>query len=271
MSLLNDAPNTSNRSQRRIFITGGASGIGLQLARDYARAGCAITLFDIQNTESAVAEVSAVPGAGAVRAFTLDVTDPASVRAVIAEAAAEQAPDMVIHCAGICIAAPFEAIGDEAYTRLININLLGSRHVATGALPHLGAGAQLVFVASMAGLVGCYGYGAYCASKYGVVGLAEVLRIELAPRGIDVSVVCPPEVETPLVVAERKSRPKQTESLKLMAGTLPVDYAVEQIRSGIDRRRFLIIPGKRARLLWLTNKLLPGSLTRRLTDFLVSR
>lgn len=259
------------RNQKHIYITGGASGIGLQLARDYARSGCAVTLFDIQPTEDAVTELSAIPGAGRVRAFALDVSDPASVREVFSEAAAEQGPDLVVHCAGICIAAPFDEISDDAYTWLININLLGSRHVAAGVLPHLEPGSQMVFVASMAGLVGCYGYSAYCASKYGVVGLAEVLRIELAPRGIDVSVVCPPEVETPMVVEERKSRPKQTESLKLMAGTLPVDHAVAQIRRGIDQRRFLIIPGKRARSLWFTNKLLPGFLTRRLADILVSR
>ncbi|MBD3640203.1 MAG: SDR family oxidoreductase [Marinobacter sp.] len=261
----------SFNSTKNIYITGGASGIGLQLARDYVRSGCAVTLFDIQPTEEAVAQLVAIPGAGQVRAFALDVSDPASVRAVFSEAAAEQRPDVVIHCAGICIAAPFEEIDDDAYARLININLLGSRHVAAGVLPHLKAGSQLVFVASMAGLVGCYGYSAYSASKYGVVGLAEVLRIELAPKGIDVSVVCPPEVETPLVEEERKSRPKQTETLKLMAGTLPVEYAVEQIRRGIDRRQFLIIPGKRARSLWFTNKLLPGFLTRRLADYLVSR
>ncbi|MFO7527694.1 MAG: SDR family oxidoreductase [Marinobacter sp.] len=261
----------SSNPPRHIYITGGASGIGLQLARDYVRSGCAVTLFDIQSTENAVAELSAISGGGPVRAFALDVGDSLSVREVFSEAAAEQGPDVVIHCAGICIAAPFDEIDDDAYTRLININLLGSRHVAAGALPHLTSGTQLVFVASMAGLVGCYGYSAYCASKYGVVGLAEVLRIELAPRGIDVSVVCPPEVETPLVVEERKNRPKQTESLKLMAGTLPVEFAVEQIRRGIDQRRFLIIPGKRARSLWFTNKLLPGFLTRRLADFLVSR
>lgn len=259
------------RRNARIFITGGASGIGLQLAREYARSGCAVTLFDIQSTENAVTELSAIPGAGLVRAFALDVSDPASVREVFAEAAAEQGPDVVIHCAGICIAAPFDETDDDAYTRLININLLGTRHVAAGVLPHLQAGSQLVFVASMAGLVGCYGYSAYCASKYGVVGLAEVLRIELVSRAIDVSVVCPPEVETPLVVAERKSRPRQTGALKLMAGTLPVEYAVAQIRRGIDRRRFLIIPGKRARGLWFINKALPGALTRRLADYLVRR
>lgn len=256
---------------RQVFITGGASGIGLQLARSYVRTGAAVTLFDVQPAEQAVAELSALAGAHKVRAFAMDVTRPEQVREVFAEAAREAEPDVLIHCAGICVAADFEAIDDDTYARVININLVGTRNVVAGALPHLKSGSQLVLIASMAGLVGCYGYAAYCASKYGVVGLAEVLRIELAQKGIDVTVVCPPEVETPMVEAERLNRPKQTEALKLMAGTLPLDYAVRQIRKGIDARRFMVIPGWRARGLWFTNKLLPGFMTRRLADFLVSR
>ncbi|MDX1816969.1 MAG: SDR family oxidoreductase [Marinobacter sp.] len=260
-----------NHSPKHVFITGGASGIGLQLAREYVGSGCPVTLFDIQPTEAAVEALSAIPGGGPVRAFRMDVSDPASVRDAFSEAAAAGAPDLVVNCAGICLAAPFEATDDEAYARIIEINLLGSRHVAAAALPHLRAGSQLALIASMAGLVGCYGYSAYCASKYGVVGLAEVLRIELGPRGVAVSVVCPPEVETPMIEEERKNRPKQTATMKKMAGTLPVDYAVAQIRRGIDRRRFMIIPGKRARMLSLTNRLLPGSLTRWLASFLAAR
>ena len=258
-------------SEKQVYITGGASGIGLELARTYLRSGAAVTLFDIQPTESAVQALAAIAGPESVRAFAMDVTKPGGVREAFASAAESSPPDLVIHCAGIAIAADFEAIDDDAYARVININLVGTRNVVAGVLPHMKAGSHLVMVASMAGLVGCYGYAAYCASKYGVVGLAGVLRIELASRGIDVSVVCPPEVETPMVEAERLNRPRQTEALKLMAGTLPLEVAVAQIRKGIDRRRFMIIPGWRARGLWFTNKLLPGTLTRKFADFLVSR
>ena len=256
---------------RQIYITGGASGIGLQLARVYAREGAAVSLFDVQSTDNAVQELSAIAGAGEVHAYPMDVTKPAEVRDTFARAARTGAPDVVIHCAGICVAAGFDAIDDDTYARVININLIGSRNVAAGALPHLAQGSQLVLIASMAGLLGCYGYSAYCASKYGVVGLAEVLRIELAGKGIDVSVVCPPEVETPLVENERLTRPKQTEAMKLMAGTLPVDVAVDQIRRGIEQRRFMIVPGWQAKGLWFTQKLMPGFVTRKVTDYLVRR
>ncbi|MGQ7269757.1 SDR family oxidoreductase [Marinobacter nauticus] len=263
--------NVQKKSASKVYITGGASGIGLELARSYLRSGAEVTLFDIQPMESAVEGLAAIAGPASIRTFAMDVTKPGGVREAFASAAESSPPDLVIHCAGIAIAADFEAIDDDAYARVININLVGTRNVVAGVLPHLKAGSQLVLVASMAGLVGCYGYAAYCASKYGVVGLAEVLRIELATRGIDVSVVCPPEVETPMVEAERLNRPRQTEALKLMAGTLPLNVAVAQIRKGIDRRRFMIIPGWRARGLWFTNKLFPGYWTRTLADYLVSR
>lgn len=264
-------PTKGASGRPQVFITGGASGIGFELARTYLQDGWGVTLLDMQPAEPALATLRSVVPDAAVRAFAMDVTQADTVRATFDEAALTARPDLVVHCAGICQAAAFEDITDAAYTRMITVNLLGSRNVALAASAHLSQGGQFVLVASMAGLVGCYGYTGYCASKYGVVGLAEVLRIEWAPRGIAVSVVCPPEVETPMVVAERQSRPAQTATLKLMSGTLPVDYAVSRIRAGIDRRRFLIIPGVRARLLWGLNKLLPGALTRRLADAMVRR
>lgn len=255
---------------QQIYITGGASGIGLQLARDYVQQGADVAIFDIQPVATAVASLKAMAQPSQqVHGYALDVTSTASIATALSEASARRRPDIVIHCAGIVSAKPFEQMSEDEYVRVITVNLLGARHVAAAAIPLLGPQAQLVLVASMAGLVGCYGYSAYCASKHGVVGLAQVLRIELKARGIDISVVCPPEVDTPMVVEERKFRPKETEDMKLLAGTLSVQSASEQIRQGIAQRDFLIIPGHRAKLLWASNKLLPGVLTRWLSDVVV--
>src|SRR5690606_29709924 len=227
--------------RRQVLITGGVSCTWLHLGRVYWRHAAPATSFCVQSAEQSRAGFCTLCRAQNEREVALDVYRPEHVQQALAEASRDVQPDVMIHCAGSCVAADFEAIDDDTYARVININLVGSRNVVAGALPHLKSGSQLVLIASMAGLVGCYGYAAYCASKYGVVGLAEVLRIELAQKGIDVTVVCPPEVETPMVEAERLNRPKQTEALKLMAGTLPLDYAVRQIRKGIDARRFMVI------------------------------
>lgn len=257
---------------KRIYITGGASGIGFQLAKNYVLQGADVTIFDIQAIENAEASLKMLAQPKQqIAGYSLDVTDTASIATAFEKAAATAPPDILIHCAGIALAKSFESTTEAEYTRVITVNLLGTRHVAAAAIPLLKEGGQLVLIASMAGLVGCYGYSAYCAAKHGVVGLAEVLRIELKSRGIDVSVVCPPEVDTPMVHEERKDRPKETEAMKLLAGTLNVEAACKYIMSGISQRKFKIIPGSRARMLWATNKLLPGSVTRWLSDTTVQR
>lgn len=255
---------------KQIYITGGANGIGLQLAKDYVSQGADVALFDIQATAQAVAQLAArARPQQQISGHALDVTCSASVTAAFAEVAAKRPPDLLIHCAGIVSTTPFVDLPEQEFVRIITVNLLGTRHVAAAAIPLLKPGGQLVLMASMAGLIGCYGYSAYGASKHGVIGLAEVLRLELKSRGIDVAVVCPPEVETPMVQEERKHRSKATESMKLLAGTLSVEHACEQIRDGIAAREFLIIPGQRARWLWASNKLLPGVFTRWLSDRIV--
>jgi NAD(P)-dependent dehydrogenase (short-subunit alcohol dehydrogenase family) len=146
----------------------------------------------------------------------------------------------------------------------------GSRNVAAAALPLLGR-EQLVFVASMAAVAPGYGYTAYGSSKAGVFGFAEALRSELAPRGIDVAVVCPPEVATPLVAWSRTVRPAPTERLTRFAGSLGVDEACEAILAGILGRRILVIPGRRANFAYLLSRLLPKRVTHAIADRIVAQ
>lgn len=260
--------------RKRIFITGGASGIGRELAQRYLSAGNDVTLFDRQNAQE-VAQALQQPVTASqsqrIRAYIVDVSDARGVHNAFAHAAQSAPPDIVINCAGIASAKPFTDLSADEFIRVITVNLIGSRHVAAAALPYLRDGSQLVFISSMAGLVGCYGYAAYCAAKHGVVGLADVLRTELKAKGITVSVVCPPEVDTPMVHMERTYRPKATETMKLLAGSLTVEHACQQIQAGIQSRRFLIIPGKKARLLWALNKLSPRALTQFVTDTIAAR
>ena len=114
-----------------------------------------------------------------------------------------------------------------------------------------------MFIASAAGLVGCYGYTGYCSSKFGVVGLAEVLRMELRRQKIDVAVVCPPEVDTPLVTEERKHGSPVTAALKQLGGSMPVEKACQEIYNGIFSSQFMIIPSAQARILAKISRVLP--------------
>ena len=104
-----------------------------------------------------------------------------------------------------------------------------------------------------------------------MVGLAEVLRQECRPRGIAVSCVCPPEVETPMVDEERRTELPATRALKNLAGTLELDPAADAILAGIDRREFLIIPSLRARGARNLVRFLPVRLSHAISDRVVAR
>ncbi len=259
---------------KKVFVTGGMSGIGLRMAELFAGRGAHLAIFDLRQNPEAEKQISAArrnPGQ-LLRTGTVDVSDSEAVRSEFAKAAAELgAPDLVFNSAGIVAAKILELSAAEEFENVIRVNLFGSRNVAAAAIPLLKPGGKIVLVASLAGLVGSYGYTAYSASKFGVFGLAESLRVELKPKGIEVAVVCPPEVDTPMVHYERTVRPRATEALKLFAGTLTVDEACSAILKGVESGRFIIIPGARGKLTWYLAKLLPRSLTHRVSDSIVAK
>jgi 3-dehydrosphinganine reductase len=153
---------------------------------------------------------------------------------------------------------------------VIAVNLGGSRNFAAAVLPHMGSGAHLVFVASLAALAGTYAYTAYCASKFGVMGLASSLRVELKLKNIDVSICCPGEIITPLVIEERKTLHPISAALKDFGGHQEVGVACDQMLRGIARRQFQIVGGFMPGLTAFMSRHLPA-LTRMMTDAIAAK
>jgi len=265
-----------------VYITGAASGLGLEIARRYAAQGANLALFDLMVTDSAVRSVDSVRvnESQKICFYQVDVTDNDSVITNVAVASEEIGfPTLALHCAGVNNAlGPFETLSKDQFERTVQINLFGSRNFAEAVLPCLQETAKrssseprLVFIASLAGLLGNFGYAPYCASKFGVVGFAQTLRIELKPQGIKVQVICPPEVDTPMVHAERKMIHPVTLKLKLMAGSLPLERAVDGMMRGMQRRGFYIIPGALAKITFFLDRILPDACSRMLVDYIVAR
>lgn len=263
--------------QETIYITGAASGIGQEVARRYAKSGANLALFDLAFNEEAKALIESQRhnSSQGIAYFEADVTDLNSLL-LSTTAASEQVglPTLALHCAGINRTGLFENVAAEEFETVVAVNLFGSRNFAQACIPLLKknkAPSKLVFVASMAGLVGTFAYTSYNASKFGVVGLAQALRTELAPEGLAVQVVCPPEVDTPMVHEEHKSIHPVTLKLKLIAGALTLDQAVDDIMKGLNTKRFYIIPGKLARLTYWINRLVPLSWVNRYIDAIVRK
>jgi NAD(P)-dependent dehydrogenase (short-subunit alcohol dehydrogenase family)/catechol 2,3-dioxygenase-like lactoylglutathione lyase family enzyme len=252
----------SMRKWDTALITGGGSGIGMEFARQLLLQGTSVAIVDRsevpESRHSLEAVAQSVP-ATKVCFYQADVTDSAGLQQVVAAAAKELGKlDLAINSAGIQIAKPFNQITAQEFERVVITNLCGSRNLAAAALPHMQNGSQLALVASLAGLVPSHSYAAYNASKFGVVGLAGALRLECISQGIEVSVVCPPEIDTPMVVEERKTLPPVAMKLKDAAGSLELQPACTDMLRQLRKGRAMIIPSMRARMVARVARIFPG-------------
>ena len=205
---------------RVAVVTGGASGIGLAMARAFAARGARLCLADINEAALAAAEKSLGADGARVLGMPTDVRERASVQA-LAEAALKHfgAAHIVCNNAGIAVSGPVAQARPEDWETTMAIDFWGVVYGVDAFLPHLlerGDG-HIVNTASMAGLVGMEGLGVYCAAKFAVVGLTESLHRELRNSEVGASVLCPMIVATS--IGENSQR--------ILSGALP-DAATQE-------------------------------------------
>jgi 3-dehydrosphinganine reductase len=255
------------------LITGGSSGIGLAVAKRLAAAGWHLTLIARRPEllEQAAAGLREL-GAGDVRHHAVDVSDRPAVADAMARVLTDSgAPDLVLTSAGIARPDHFDALADADFEQAMAINYFGTLHVLRALLPAMRARRKghVVLMSSGAGLVGIYGYAAYAPTKFAVRGLAEVLRAELRDHGIGVSVVHPPDTDTPQLAAENLTKPAQTRAIAGTTEVMSADAVADAILAGVRRGRFVIAPGLAMGALSLLHSLL-GPILRRHFDRLAA-
>jgi 3-dehydrosphinganine reductase len=221
------------------IISGGSSGIGLALAKKLAATGYNVTILarDAVRLDTARLEIESMRrGADQhVLAISVDVVDAPGVQSAVDNAVnALGAPALVIASAGIVIPHIFEELPISAFKETMDVNYLGSVYLARAALPSMQLAGQghIVLVSSGAGLLGVYGLSAYTPTKFALRGLAEVLRAELRPEGIDVSVVYPPDTDTPMLREEIRIRPEITSRIAAKAKAMTADDVADTILNG---------------------------------------
>lgn len=255
-----------------VFVSGGMSGLGRALASEYVQRGANIAIFDLQVNDDVVEQLGSFRRVDSQKivAYAASVTDSGALTSAVEQAVSEIGnPELAINCAGIQRAHPFDQLSSDQFEQVVQVNLVGSRNFAAAVVPVMEAGSRLALVSSMAGFAANYSYAAYSASKFGVVGLGRVLRLELKPRGIDVSLICPPEVDTPMVDEELKNMHPASRRLKDLGGSLTLDEAIEAILRGLDAGKAVIIPGGKARLTYFCNRYLPDFLMNAIVDRIV--
>lgn len=266
-----------NVTNKTVFITGGSSGIGLETAKRLAEKGANIAIFarKKEQLETSLEQIKscAMNGNQSFNYMTMDVSDVNDISETLTQAITDfGVPDLLINSAGVSYAGEFESISPEKFNSVMQINVNGTRNVTAAVVPHMkkNGGGSVVIVASSAGLLPVYGYTAYGTSKYALVGFAECLRSELKPENITVQVLCPPEINTPMLEEENKISPIETKYLKVLAGTLSVEHAATALINGIMKKRFMIIPGFLANLFFYMKRYLPGFMFRSTSDMIIT-
>jgi NAD(P)-dependent dehydrogenase (short-subunit alcohol dehydrogenase family) len=221
------------------FITGGASGIGLGLARAFGRAGMNVVLADIDR--NAAAEAAGELAKQQIKAAPVfcDVSERGSVREAALEAiAAFGKVHVVCNNAGVAVGGPFGTVRERDWDWIFDVNLKGVIYGAETFVPLIkshGEGGHIVNTASMAGMISPPGLEPYSATKFAVVALSEGWFLQLAPANIGISVLCPGFVRTRIHESGRGRQDKYGGQGEADPGVAANREATaQQVLSGID-------------------------------------
>ena len=179
-------------------ITGAASGIGLAIAQMFVAKGATIAVMDMLEEQ---AHATAEQLGNNSAAFSVNVTDPESVNSAVSAAVAHFGRiDILVNSAGVVALDPAESVTQADWSKQIDVNLSGTFYVnqAVGRVMLEAGGGKIINMASQAGSIALDQHAAYCASKWGVIGLSKVLASEWAGRGITVNTISPTVVLTEL-------------------------------------------------------------------------
>ncbi|MEZ0342711.1 SDR family oxidoreductase [Mycobacterium sp. pV006] len=269
---------------KRCLVTGAASGIGRATALQLAAQGAELYLTDRdeEGLSATVADARALGGTVA-EYRALDISDYDAVAAFADDIhAGHPAMDLVLNIAGISAWGTVDQLTHQHWKSLIDINLMGPIHVIEKFVPPMieaRRGGSLVNVSSAAGIVALPWHSAYSASKYGLRGLSEVLRFDLARHRIGVSVVVPGAVKTPLVqtvaiVGVDRDDPRVQFWTRRFGGhAVSPEVAAQKILRGVARNRYLIYTSNDIRALYMFKRTmwLPYSAAMKQANVLFTR
>ena len=245
------------------IVTGAGSGIGRALAEELSRKDAIVILADINSQQiNEVAEAITASGYRA-EALPVDVSNYDAVKRLVDDTVAQHGRlDFMFNNAGIAVGGEVRDCAIDDWRNVLDVNLNGVIYGIDSAYPIMveqGFG-HIVNTASIEGLLPFPGSVSYVASKHGVVGLSNALRIEGADLGVNVSVVCPGYIKTAIFRSAKLIKIDREKMLALLPERLGItpEKCAAVILSGVERNKAIIVVTGFAKILWLMQRISPG-------------
>jgi short-subunit dehydrogenase len=255
---------------KRVLVTGASSGIGRAAAKAFVGAGASVVAVarSKERLDALAAELGGPPVAIPLSA---DVADGASMEALAKDVLARFGPpDVIVAGAGIGMDARFAETTDEAFRRVLEVNVIGVLRTIRPFLPAMvarGSG-RILLISSVVGKRGVPNYSAYSASKFALHGMADALRPELHGTGVTVGIVCPSSTSTEF--DDRKIRAGVPQPRVRVQRHTPESVAAALVRMARSTRREVVLSVEGKFMNW-ANRLAPGLLDIILAKALVKK
>ncbi len=247
-------------------ITGAGSGIGRSAAIKAVERGARVALTDV-NAAGLAEVVDSLPADAVVHHAAFDITDENAVKEFAAAIHEKvEAVDVVLNVAGISTWGRIQDLQTEHWRACVEVDLMGPIYIMSAFTPKMierGRGGHIANVSSAAGLFGLPLHAPYSAAKFGLRGVSEVLRFDLAQHDIGVSLVCPGAVDTPLVgtvniVGIDRNDPRVGDAIgKFQRHAVSPDSAAESMLRGVEKGRSVVFTSNDIRFGWYGQRYFP--------------
>jgi 3-dehydrosphinganine reductase len=242
------------------LVTGGSSGIGKAIACGLAEFGMDVWVVAQRKELLASArteiETHRKHQSQKIGTVSADVSDLDQVRMAINHVIeASGIPNLLVNSAGVAHPGYIQELDINIFDWMMEVNYFGTVYVIKEILPAMlkrGSG-YIVNISSVAGFVGTFGYTAYGASKFAVRGFSDALRAEMKLHGIGVSLVFPQDTQTPQLEYESSFKPFETKALAGNSKVMSPDVVAKEIIKGIERGKYLILPGFESKIIYILN------------------
>lgn len=247
---------------KSVIVTGGSSGIGLAFAQRAASWGARVSLVARRRPvlEEARQQIQRKTPGAEVHLLELDISKEEDVAREVERHVAAHGVDMLINNAGVVMPGRFLDLPTREFRQMMDVNYFGTVFMSKAVLPHLVAkrSGHVLNVSSLAGVMGIYGYTAYAASKFALVGFSQALRAEMWPHGVKISLCLPPDTDTPQLAFENQYKPAETKAIAGQVKTLSADAVALSMADGMSKGTFEIYPDLASRMVALGQGVLPG-------------